>query len=406
MGTDTDPLDPPDHDDALPRLEADDRSGPRSRFVDRLVAAIGTSARTRVRPALDGPDISSMAETSPAATDSEPATPWWRRRLVVGGLALAAIAATVLTVVIVRRVTTPDPGAVVLTYLHDLAAGDAEGALAQGADRPASAQFLTDAILKRQQRSAAIGNIHIVRVDTDDDMATVTATYTFGKQYVRAPFTATESHGQWRLDHTVVKVTRFSTYVGGQLVVGSGATLFGRPVHASEEISAFPGPLEFGTTNPNLTLTDSTPDRFTTAPEYDATTPGESPNDVLQGPLTTAITAAGKRAAAQAFARFYAKCTPEHTDFDDGCPIALEDYEHDSSDTTSQWTIPTDYSRIEFDPTSTPDQMSFHGRLSWPITGAHLDNDPANTTSNVDLQPFVKGTIDLTATPPVVKESW
>ena len=142
-------------------------------------------------------------------------------------------------------------------YLEALARGDADGALAYSNDQPASKDFLTADVLKKQIAKWPITNIRIL----NDDSTPLNSLTGFSRVHVAANFgdktsdttlIVKKQDGRWGLAHATVKLDTASG-VGNQELPNS-LTMFGKPLNGRTAY-LFPGFLDVGSTNANIAVT-------------------------------------------------------------------------------------------------------------------------------------------------------
>lgn len=215
-----------------------------------------------------------------------------RLALLAAALAAAGAIAAAVVVSIGGGSPGPSPTSVVHTYLADLAAGNASGALAQGRP-PRDTTFLTADVLRSQQRIAAITGVRIASSVTNGGTASVRATYRFGDRSADATFTLTHSGGRWRLDQTTVQID-VST-----LTTIPAPTVFDRPIGAATTIEVFPGPVQWGSANRYFQVVQQDADRFALSP----TDPDASYTE-----LSASLDPAGHAALLAAVEKYVAGC--------------------------------------------------------------------------------------------------
>lgn len=143
------------------------------------------------------------------------------------------------------------PSAAVKGYLEALARGDAEAALSDGADQPASKELLTDDILKKQVEKMPISNVRILGDNASDasGMGQVHVTVSFGDQSSDSTLAVKKADGRWKLDAAAVRLdfTRFTATNQAMETL----TAFGKPVGKSVAY-VFPGWIDWGSSNKNI----------------------------------------------------------------------------------------------------------------------------------------------------------
>lgn len=142
-------------------------------------------------------------------------------------------------------------------YLEALARGDANGALAYSNDQPASKDFVTDDILKKQIAKWPITNIRILN-DESTPLNSVTGfsrvhvAVNFGDKTSDTTLTAKKQDGRWGLSHATVKLDT-TAGVGSQELPNT-LTMFGKPLNG-KTIYVFPGFLDVASSNTNIAVT-------------------------------------------------------------------------------------------------------------------------------------------------------
>jgi hypothetical protein len=97
---------------------------------------------------------------------------------------------------------TPRPSDAVTAYLHALAAGDAVAALSYAADPAPTGPLLTNEVLAKSQKRAALTEIHVPVVE-DQNATAVSATYTLGNSAVSESFDVVKVADSWKLSRAV-----------------------------------------------------------------------------------------------------------------------------------------------------------------------------------------------------------
>ena len=124
---------------------------------------------------------------------------------------------------------------------------------AGAADKPASKDFLTDEILKKQIDKWPISDIRILDDNATASMGTVHVTAKFGDQTSDETLFLEERDGEWKLKQGAIKLdigqTRSYTEAASKTL-----TLFGRPVGDDSVVYVFPGWVDLGNSNKNITM--------------------------------------------------------------------------------------------------------------------------------------------------------
>lgn len=281
----------------------------------------------------------------------------------------------------------PPPAATVRTYLSDLASGDAAGALAQGGSR-ASGPFLTDGVLREQQRLDPITAVRIGATSRHGDHAEVHADYRFGSRRVSADFALTRHDGRWGLDATTVEI---------DLSALSGIpspTVFGRPVGGAASIRVFPGPVRWGSGNRYFAVKRRDAGRFALWPRDPTASYTE---------LSAGLNKAGRAALLSAVRRYVATCRASHSLNPRHCP--QQQYDQGVVPGSVRWKLVTDLTdalryRAGTDRLTT---LEVRAHLFWSCTyrvRVGKTRTAARTASHIAGD--VNGTVDLTAARPVL----
>jgi hypothetical protein len=275
------------------------------------------------------------------------------------------------------------PDETVKDYLTALAEGHAADALEYG-PKPASTTFLTDDVLAKQQAKAKITDIETHTVEVKDDHARVAVKYKFGSKPQDVEATISKVKGKWQVPTTVEMDVSDERKI-------PGLTLFGKPV-TEDKIYTFPGPLDFATNNPNITLKNEDENDY-------ETTPGEASAPVLSIDLN----AAGKKAAADALTASLQKCIKSKELQPAGCP--QEEFDFEAVAHTAAWKLTTDLTSLDYEANDDEDQpllVRVDDELEWDVTYKAKDFDNHVTTQHDSTTSFLSATIDLTKNPPAV----
>lgn len=139
-------------------------------------------------------------------------------------------------------------------YLEALARGDAESALSYSEDQPASKDFLTDDVLKKQIAKWPITNIRILNDDSSASgigFGQVHVAANFGDKVSDATLTAKRSNKRWYLDAAAMKLQ--ATPGGSVNAAAQTVTLFGKPLTGGTSY-VFPGYLDIASSNPYVAV--------------------------------------------------------------------------------------------------------------------------------------------------------
>lgn len=282
-------------------------------------------------------------------------------------------------------------GEVARTYLEALARGDAQAALALGASKPASAELLTDEVLRKQLDKMPISDIQILEESdqsADATRAVVRVAARLGEQRSEGSIQMLYRDGGWKLANAFVNVGTTGSSVESSAT--TTLTVFGKPIGRSGHFYVFPGYLEVGTATPYLQVNQ----------------PGPVGLDDITGvsafiDFKFSMTEAGKAGAEESVREYLTKCfqpgaKPGYcTQFIGG--TGWENYDLDSITLTG----PIDLSGLEY---SYVDQLrwaSVSGAVEGiPIDIRTTDGQPESATVGVRLYLHV----DLGEDPPVVLE--
>jgi hypothetical protein len=309
-----------------------------------------------------------------------------RNRLIIGLVSAAVVLGVVVAIVVSLGVGEKKPVTAVDAvkgYLEALARGDAKAALSYSKDQPASNAFLTEDILKKQIAKWPITNIRVL----DNDSMSVHVAVNFGSQVSdRKIFVKQVDGGDWKLETGTIKLRFFSSQSAKAI---STLTLFGKPIDGNQDTYVFPGWVDFGNSNPNITQTIP-------------------PHPLLLNDLTTLsdgttvstdydISDAGRAAVQTSVKNAFAECAKSTQLRPPNCPqMALAP---DLVDGTAQWTPPTDTSDMKigyFD----GDKMTVdvYGLVDFQLTAKTTSGAP--DTGKVST--LAKAVADLSKSPPAI----
>lgn len=309
-----------------------------------------------------------------------------RKRLIVGlvsGLAVLA-AGAVAAVLLISSDNANKPRTateVVKGYLEALARGDARAALSYVSDQPGSKQFLTDDVLKKQIAQWPITNIRIL----SSDSYKVHVAVNFGNQASDVNLWLDQVGGQgWKLKEGAIKLKFLKS--GGERAL-STLTLFGEPFDANNETYVFPGWLDFG--NSNLNITQKPPSYPILLNEM--TGIGDASSALMMDYDISDVGRAGIQTSLKSAAEVCAKSAQL---MPANCPQGVRD--PSLIDGTAQWTAPTDFSAIRpgfFD----AGKMTVHlyGDVDFQLTAKSTSGAPKSGRVIAD----VSATADLTKNP-------
>ena len=269
--------------------------------------------------------------------------------------------------------------AAVLDYLQALAAGDAAAAIRASSPVP-SGPFVTDGVLAAQRRAAPLHDIAVSDHAGSGSRDEVDARYWFGTRQVRTRVAVVKTHGQWRVQYgTVALDVRYARHIPGLLV-------WGRPV-GTDVIRVFPGPVRFGSTDPDLVLLDKESSDFATAPTVGWGAPY----------LDVELSGAGRSRAVGATVRMLRSCQAAVRLEPAGCPQRAYDYE--AMGRPVSWRLvgdPASALDVRFDgPTYRKVRVS--GEVAWTADYAARRFGGAVDRKHAEVTSFVDGTFDLMA---------
>lgn len=353
-------------------------------------------------PQWGGPQESSPAGFPGPQPTMPPTGPRWaappapkksRKPLWVTLAAGAAVTVVVVIVLVVTMSGRTRPGAsggsagdMVKAYLQALARGDAETALSYGIDQPATKEFLTDDVLKKQIAKWPISNVRILSDDSSAagflGMAQVHVVANFGDRNSDTTLHVKNDHGMWKLPAAAIKI---NPEVGlSHNAAAKTLTFFAKPIGAAATY-VFPGWIDVGSTNPWLNV-EAKPILLDQISMY-----GES---LLQAEIT--VSDKGRQAAAAQLDEALGICQHSNRLAPQGCPISVSPT--GLIEGTATWGAP-DTSAVKIDRFSPYElQLTVMGDVSIPIT--------VKTTSGSTKQGVVKrliiGHADLAKTPPAI----
>ncbi len=314
-----------------------------------------------------------------------------RKRLIVllaAGAMLVAVAVVVAIILADRDGSQAgrSAGDVVKDYLEALARGDAGTALSYGIDPPATTEFLTGDILKKQVAQWPIRNIRILHDNSAApgaalSMAHVHVVATFGDQTSDAILDLRMNHNRWKLDSAAIK---FTPGLGASMgnAAAKTVTLFGKPISDST-VYVFPGWVDIGTTNPYMTVTvpPLLLDQLTMAAPF-----WVHPN--------FAVSDKGRDAVSAQLATAMANCQKSNLLAPPGCLAHLDPY--GLAEGTVVWGT-TDLSAVKLDNfDSYRLTQTFSGQIRVPVTV----KTSGGATKQENATEFLSGTADMAKIPP------
>ncbi len=276
------------------------------------------------------------------------------------------------------------PEATVKTYLNALASGDAKKALSVSVTPP-SDKLLTDEILKKQRESAPITDVVVRKPDSSVGYATVSATYKHGDKNVDEDIRVRKSGSNWKVQNGALSI-QFSS-----VSKAPGLSVFGVDVSNDTKIYVFPGPLSWGSSNPNISVADSKKE-FPLGPE-----------DSFYPTLESSLSDKGKQVVNTAIDTYLTNCaTSTQAKASTDRPGCGQNTYSSVVPGSVRWTKPTDLSalttRFDYDDSN---KVKISGSITW---GLNYTSTYSGAQTGTDLE-FLTGTVDLTATTPTFTPS-
>jgi hypothetical protein len=271
-------------------------------------------------------------------------------------------------------------------YLAALARGDAEAALSYSDDQPASKDFLTDDVLKKQIAKWPISNIRILNDDSSAasiGMGQVHVAANFGDKVSDATLRTKRNNKRWYLESAAIKLrpTPGSSVNGADKTL----TLLGKPLNG-DTTYVFPGYVDIGSSNPYIGV-KAQPLLLDSLTSYTPWIQAEySLND------------AGAKAVNDALAAAFAACqTSTALGPPPPCPLqALDPYDYVEG--TAHWGK-ADLSKIKI---SVFDQyhlnVMFMGEVTVPVNVQSKSGRVGDGT----VTPFLSGNADISKVPPTL----
>lgn len=271
-------------------------------------------------------------------------------------------------------------------YLSALARGDAEAALAYSDDQPASKDFLTNDVLKKQIAKWPITNIRILNDDSSAasiGMGQVHVAANFGDKVSDGTIRTKRTKQRWYLESAAIKLKPGP----GSSVNGAEKTLtlFGKPF-SGDTSYVFPGFVDIGSSSPYIGV-KAQPLLLDSLNSYSPWVQAEySLND------------AGTKAVNEALSKAFASCQNSNLlKPPPPCPMGgLDDYRYVEG--TARWGS-SDLSKVKI---SVFDQyhlnVMFSGEVTTPVSvQAKFGRSGDGTTET-----FLSGTADISKVPPVL----
>lgn len=303
--------------------------------------------------------------------------------IVLASVVLVLAGAGVFGVVRHHSSAPRTAGDTVRAYLEALARGDAAAALSFSDDQPAAKEFLTNDVLKKQIAQWPITNIRILNDDSlTGTMAMVHVAVNFGDNVADEIVDATKgAKGVWKIKQPAVKLSfKYNTTSAAALKT---LTLFGTPVDTSKTTYVFPGWVDLGTSNPNISVKQPNRPFLLDQLKYE-----ESPM------LNFEISEAGHAAIDTAVKAALAQCARSTDLHPENCP----QYAYDSSlvNGTAQWTLPADLSSIRISYLHADDLTAdARGLVEFGLTAT----GSSGGKKSGQMLASVYGSVDLTKSP-------
>ena len=197
---------------------------------------------------------------------------------------------------------TPRPSDAVSAYLQALAAGDATAALSYSADPAPTGPLLTNEVLAESRNRMQLTGIDVPVVD-DQNVKSVSATYTLGSSVVNETFDVVKVSGTWKLSRAV-KDLDLAFIVDGPVPVKINGVKV-----TEESVAVLPGSYAFTTGLPYVSF-GSKNVVLVRSPYVDADTYN----------IQSQLTGAGKKATISAAKKSFSKCLKAHSLTPKNCP--------------------------------------------------------------------------------------
>ncbi len=271
-------------------------------------------------------------------------------------------------------------------YLEALARGDAEAALSYSDDQPASKDFLTNDILKKQIEKWPITNIRILSDDSGGSslgMGQVHVAANFGDKVSDANLRVKRTNKRWFLESAAIKLQ--PTPGSASNASDKTLTVFGKPV-GDNTTYVFPGYVDVGSNDPYLGV-KAKPLLLDSLTSYTPWLQAEySLND------------AGSKAVTDAVASAFAACQKSNLlKPPDPCPLEGLD-PVDYVEGTARWGQ-ADLSQVKsqgFDQYHL--NVMFFGQVTIPVTV----QSKSGGTREGTVTRFLNGTADISKVPPAL----
>lgn len=271
-------------------------------------------------------------------------------------------------------------------YLEALARGDAAAALSYSDKDPASLDFLTDDVLKKQVAKWPITNIRILNAGSGEAATgRVHVSATFGTTISEARMRLTRKNSRWYLDNAAIVLPQNPAPDASDKTL----TVFGKPFGQSRQY-VFPGWVDIASSNPYV---DATANPTTQSLLLDRLTAREH---YLQADF--AINKNGEKAVIDATVAAFAKCQQSHA-IKPPYPCSEVGLPADKYvDGTVDWGE-ADLGELN----STFDHRNLAVNFWGRITNDCTAQTTAGGSDHFTAQHYVKGVADLSTIPPTLK---
>jgi hypothetical protein len=315
-----------------------------------------------------------------------------RRRLIltIAGAVIAVI--VVVAGVVVFSVGSSDSagpktaGDAVKGYLEALANGDAAKAISYGLNPPPDTTLLSDEVLKKQIEQLPITDIKIVK---SDDFGQVQVTANFGDNAVDETLYLKRGAdgGAWKLENVAYPLDFKKDGGSESPSLIDGITLFGKPIPSSGRPYLFPGVVDIGTSNPNVSVTMTKTTYLLSFLDHEF-----NPTYGFQ------LTDAGREAAKKAILPVLTECAKSHELSPPNCPQDASVYGERAVGPPT-WTAPSNLDDFELpDDIAADGTINIYGSVEFGLT--LQSNIPALSKVNDPTTCWVLGAVDMTKNPP------
>jgi hypothetical protein len=326
-----------------------------------------------------------------------PVSPKTKRLLGAAAIVAVVLLAALVGVKVLDSIVFT-PAAQASTYLHDLASGDAAGALQTGP--PVAGPTLTDAALRMQETKAPMTNITTGASTVVGDQTSVAVSYDLGSRPVHTTLTlarAGSTYGvfdHWKLTSTTAQVN--VTFAGGvSQVTLNGAGISGQS--GTVTVNVLPGALVFGSAGSSAASAYET-----VAPSPGSDTIADSPAAQATVQLQQNLTPAGNAAVLAAVDQAFTACTAQAVLAPTGCPVS--DYAPYASVTGVHWTVLTAPSKGGAQVSLNQDgTVALSGSFDASVSYSYIDTSTgAPVPQNDDRPGTYNATVTLTSSTPSV----